>query len=75
MGGALEDDIRKMVLDIRPNVDFHKGDAVREILRTVPSPGLLPIALGDDQAAEDAFRILKGRGISVLSGRPGIPRG
>ena len=64
----------KMVLDIRPNVDFHKGDAVREILRTVPSPGLLPIALGDDQADEDAFRMLKGRGISVFIGPAGHPR-
>lgn len=63
----------KMVLDIRPDVGFHKGDAVREILKTVPSPGLLPISLGDDQTDEDVFRMLKGQGISVFVGPAGHP--
>ena len=58
----------KMVLEIRPNVDFHKGKAVREILKTVPSLGLLPIYLGDDQTDEDAFRVVKGQGFSVYVG-------
>jgi len=58
----------KMVLEIRPNVDFHKGEAVKEILKTVPSLGLLPIYLGDDQTDKDAFRVLKGQGISVFIG-------
>lgn len=65
----------KMVLEIRPNVDFHKGRAVREILKTVPSLGLLPIYLGDDQTDEDAFRVLKGQGISVFIGPGGLPSG
>ncbi len=63
----------KMVLEIRPKVDFHKGKAVREILKTFPSPGLLPIYLGDDQTDEDAFRVLKGHGISVFIGTGGLP--
>ena len=58
----------KMVLEIQPNVDFHKGKAVREILKTFPSVGVLPIYLGDDQTDEDAFRVLKGHGISVFIG-------
>jgi trehalose-phosphatase len=58
----------KMVLEIRPKIDFSKGDAVREILKTFPSQGLLPIYLGDDQTDEDAFRVLKGQGISVFIG-------
>ena len=58
----------KMVLEIRPNVDIHKGEAVREILKAFPSPGLLPIYLGDDQTDEDAFRVLKAQGISVFVG-------
>lgn len=65
----------KMVLEIRPNVNFHKGRAVREILKTVPSLGLLPIYLGDDQTDEDAFRVLKGQGISVFIGPGGLPSG
>lgn len=58
----------KMVFEIQPNVDFHKGKSVREILKTFPPSGLLPIYLGDDQTDEDAFRVLKGRGISVFIG-------
>ncbi len=57
----------KMVAEIRPEVDFHKGKAVKEILKGT-SPDLLPIYLGDDQADEDAFREVKGRGITVLVG-------
>jgi trehalose 6-phosphate phosphatase len=63
----------KMVLEIQPNVDFHKGKAVREILKIFPSAALLPIYLGDDQTDEDAFRVLKGQGISVFIGRGTFP--
>jgi trehalose 6-phosphate phosphatase len=58
----------KMVLEIMPKVDFHKGQAVRDILATVPCPEFLPIYLGDDKTDEDAFRVLKGQGISVFVG-------
>jgi trehalose-phosphatase len=63
----------KMVLEIRPNVDFNKGKAVKEILKTFPSPGLLPIYIGDDQTDEDAFRVLKGKGITVHIGSVRLP--
>ena len=63
----------KMVLEIRPKVDFHKGKAVREILKTFPSLGLLPIYFGDDQTDEDAFRALKDKGISIFIGPGGFP--
>jgi trehalose-phosphatase len=62
----------KMIFEIWPNIDFNKGDAVREILKTIPSRGLLPIYLGDDLTDEDAFRALKGRGISVFVGPGGV---
>jgi trehalose-phosphatase len=63
----------KMVLEIQPNIDFHKGKAVSEILKTFPPPAVLPIYLGDDQTDEDAFRVLKGRGISVFVGSERLP--
>jgi trehalose-phosphatase len=62
----------KMVFEIRPDVGFDKGKAVREILRTVPSPGLLALYLGDDRTDEDAFGVLKGHGVSVLIGPEGF---
>jgi alpha,alpha-trehalase len=63
----------KMVLEIRPKIDFNKGEAIREILKIFRSPELLPIYLGDDQTDEDAFRVLKGKGISVVIGPGGHP--
>jgi trehalose-phosphatase len=63
----------KMVLEIQPKLDFHKGKAVMEILKNVSSLGLLPIYLGDDQTDEDAFRVLKGQGISVFIGPGRLP--
>jgi trehalose-phosphatase len=63
----------KMVFEIQPNVDFHKGEAVKEILKPFPSLGLLSIYLGDDQTDEDAFRVLKGLGISVFIGGRKVP--
>jgi trehalose-phosphatase len=57
----------KMVFEIRPGVDFHKGKAVRDILRG-SSGNLLPTYIGDDQTDEDAFREVKGRGITVFVG-------
>ncbi len=63
----------KMVFEIRPKADFHKGKAVKEILKTVCSLGLLPIYLGDDQTDEDAFQVLKGQGISVFIGPGSLP--
>ena len=42
-----------------------KGDAIRSILGTLDSD--VPIAfLGDDMTDEDAFRVLRGRGLTVL---------
>jgi len=63
----------KMAVEIQPNADFHKGKAVTEILTMFPSLELLPIYLGDDQTDEDAFRVLKGQGISVFIGPGGFP--
>jgi trehalose-phosphatase len=58
----------KKVSEIRPNINFNKGKAVKEILKAFPSQQLLPIYLGDDHTDEDAFRVLKGQGISVFIG-------
>ena len=60
----------KMVFEIRPRVDFHKGKAVRDLIKIVPTGGLLPFYFGDDQTDEDAFRLLRGKGITVFVGAP-----
>lgn len=58
----------KMVLEVRPVVEWDKGQAVLKILGK--KTGTLPIYLGDDITDEDAFRAIKGKGISVFVGRP-----
>jgi trehalose-phosphatase len=62
----------KMVMEIRPRLDFNKGKAVQEILKRSPRD-ILPIYLGDDQTDEYAFRAIKGKGISVFVGSSESP--
>ncbi len=58
----------KMVLEIRPAIEFNKGKAVKEILKSFKGSKSLPIYLGDDQTDEDAFKVLKAKGITVFIG-------
>ena len=50
----------KMVREVRPAVDWHKGRAVRWLIEALAGghPDPLPIYLGDDQTDEDAFAAL-----------------
>lgn len=59
----------KMVLEIRPNIPWDKGKAVEWVLKSIgadASTKYFPIYIGDDRTDEDAFKVLKGRGITVL---------
>ncbi len=58
----------KKVLEIRPNVDWDKGRAVEWLIDVVSKERgeIYPIYLGDDVTDEDAFLVLKGKGLTVL---------
>lgn len=58
----------KMVFELRPLFDWHKGKAVEYLLDVLHlmGPEVLPIYIGDDVTDEDAFKVLRGRGISVI---------
>ena len=57
----------KMVVEVRPAIDWHKGHAVQWILERVLPPCALPIYIGDDATDEDAFFLLAD-GITIRVG-------
>lgn len=65
----------KMVLEVRPRVEWDKGKAVLFLLDQMRPPPSAPVLyLGDDRTDEDAFRALAGLGGAhegVLIGDPG----
>ncbi len=58
----------KMVFELLPRLDWHKGKAVLHILEILrlPDAEVLPIYIGDDRTDEDAFTALAGRGTGIL---------
>jgi trehalose 6-phosphate phosphatase len=63
----------KKVHEVRPNVSWDKGKAVKYLMKRYGKGGrmskLLPIYLGDDLADEDAFRVVENYGgIAVYIG-------
>lgn len=57
----------KMVLEVRPQVTWNKGYAVKWITTEVLPPSALPIYIGDDTTDEDGFAALP-QGITIRVG-------
>ena len=65
----------KRVLEIRPDIDWHKGKALLFILEDIARTRggkMLPMFVGDDKTDEDGFAALMGSGPGVLVGSPEI---
>ena len=62
----------KAVLEIRPRVEWSKGEAVSWILEQIrldnPATSVLALYLGDDDTDEDAFRVLASAGVGIVVG-------
>ncbi|CAN8066951.1 unnamed protein product, partial [Agarophyton chilense] len=66
----------KKVYELRPQIDWHKGKAVEYLLRVLQLEGahVLPIYIGDDTTDEDAFSVLRARGLSIVVDDGAAPR-
>ncbi|OMO99616.1 Trehalose-phosphatase [Corchorus capsularis] len=54
----------KMVLEVRPSIDWNKGDALNYLLNTLglsSAKDVLPLYIGDDRTDEDAFKVIAAR--------------
>jgi len=64
----------KKLLEVRPAVDWNKGKAVLWLLAKckffLKEKKVLPIYIGDDKTDEDAFKSLRGIGLTIFVGRP-----
>ena len=58
----------KKVFEVKPKIDWNKGKAVLWLLESLKfdQPDVLPVYIGDDTTDEDAFTLLKDRGITIL---------
>lgn len=59
----------KKVVEIRPSINaINKGEAFRFIANSVKAGGKLLVYIGDDKTDEDAFNLLKRRGVGIYVG-------
>ena len=65
----------KKIFEFRPDFDWDKGRALQWLLLELglDGPEVKPVYLGDDTTDEDAFRVLRKRGIGIVVGRDGEP--
>jgi trehalose 6-phosphate phosphatase len=64
----------KKIVEIKPDLDWHKGKAVLWILDALDledKDDVVPVFIGDDITDEDAFEALREKGIGILVGGHG----
>lgn len=57
----------KMVVEVQPAVDWHKGKALTWLMEVAElPPDVRPLYIGDDTTDENAFREIRDRGVGIL---------
>jgi trehalose 6-phosphate phosphatase len=65
----------KRVLEVRPREPWNKGTAVQAVLARPWARNRIPVYCGDDRTDLDAFRVVRGRGITIGVGQSRHTRG
>ncbi len=60
----------RKVYDFRPDVSWGKGEAVKLLVKKLYHKKPFPVYIGDDTTDEDAFRALRGIGLTILVENP-----
>lgn len=66
----LKEGLGKKIIELKPNLDWHKGKALDWILGKLDlkSEKYIPMFIGDDVTDEDALEVLKDHGIGIIVG-------
>jgi trehalose 6-phosphate phosphatase len=66
----LKEGLGKKIIELKPNLDWHKGKAVLWLIKelNLNKPDIIPIYIGDDITDEDAFATLQGKGVGIIVG-------
>lgn len=67
--GLIKKTFGKGLVEIRPTADWDKGSAVAWLMERSGFRSTIPICVGDDETDEDAFRVVRGRGLSIFVGK------
>lgn len=61
----------KMIMELKPDFEWHKGKALEWLLETMNLKNSVPVFIGDDITDEDGFKAIADRGIGILVGGHG----